>query len=297
MHLSTREIVVNLILEMREGKKMKRKTFDLFMKDSFARNVFQEEKQKLDIEDYLDGELPIHEKEIFERKLSTQPELACETAFRGKVNQALRDMELIRILDEAHNSYLEQQAEEESILLQPIEKRTVFDQMYFIKWIAAACIIFLLGLSIDHYLTNRTSPEENLYARYYTPFKSDDHLMVNRTGIMEAEKKYREKDYYAALAILKNLPDNITIQAEKEFYTGLSYMETQSFFAAINTFSDLLENHKHSEYIPQAYWYLGLCYLNTRQTNGAVETFRHVVQYKTYNYKEAERILSRIARK
>lgn len=166
-----------------------------------------------------------------------------------------------------------------------------FNKKLFYRLSIAACILLLIGLSINYFNSNKNPQEKSLYSKYYAPYRKDDKLLVNRSGITKAEQKYVEGDYLGAFSILQNTPDTKDIQAEKKFYMGLSLMGLKRFDEAIDNFSVLLNESNQSKYFSEAHWYLGLCYLNTDQKSKAVETFRNVVRYKGFKYKEAGKIL------
>lgn len=298
MYQNTREIVANLIFELREGRKIKREVLESFKEDSFTRFIFNEEKQKIEIEEYLDGHMTQVEAESFEKKLYLDSEVAQETKFRSKINTAIKEIELFQALDAVHSEFINEKTRVLPNLSQPKGKTQIFNGEYILRWAVAACILLFIGLSLDHYYSNRLPINERLYAEYYAPFSpfesENHHFVFDRNGMTEAEEEYLKGNYQNALAILNNLPNEISIQAEKQFYIGMSDMEIGNFDAAIRNFNDVLNKNVQFKYVPQINWYLGLCYLNIDETNKAVEIFQHVVKYKGYKYQEAKKILKKL---
>ena len=95
---------------------------------------------------------------------------------------------------------------------------------------------------------------------------------------------------------MNDLPENINIRTEKNFYIALTLMETHAFDQAIEKFDSLISDNTEFKLLPQTYWYLGLCYLNTSQTEKARATFSYIAKFKGYRYKDAEKILKELLR-
>jgi len=295
MHQTTREIVLDMIFDLRAAKMAGKKFRKYLTDDPYSRIIYKEEKQKIDIEGYLDNELLPGERKRFEKKLKENQELAIETHLRGKVNQAIKDIELVKSIAMAHDEYTriyeagaDQVKSKESKTIQLYSKRRS-------HWMAAASVFILIGISSCLYLANREPLEKRLYSSFYEPLQENQShsLLVNSSGLNEAKKKYQEKDYYDALIIFNNLPENINIQTEKDFYIALSLMEMNSCDEAIKIFTGIMNNKKF-QYLPQTYWYLGLCYLNTNQKDKAIETFNHIVNNSEFNSVKAKKILRKL---
>jgi len=284
-----------MIFDIRAARISGKKFRQFFNEDPFSKIIYKEEKQKIDIEEYLDNELLPDEKTRFETKLNENAELAGETKFRSRVNQAIKDIGLVKAIEKAHSEFTRlYETDMDLVELKDSKTINLYSRKRF-HWLTAASIVLLFGITSCFYLMNREPLEKRLYASYYEPLKENQSraFVVNSSGLNEAKKKYQEKDYYDALIIFNNLPENINIQTEKDFYIALSLMEMNSCDEAIKKFTGIMNNKKF-QYLPQTYWYLGLCYLNTNQKDKAIETFSYIVANSEYNSVKAKKILRRL---
>jgi len=295
MYLTGREVIINLLLDMREAQTTTRKIQALFKEDPYLKFIYKEEKSKIEIEEFLDGNLSPHEVKHFENKMKKDPDLIDEVNLRHKINLAIKDMILVKELDKVYYEFIQHENTDQYQLKSQNTKTIKLHQRGYMRWMAAASILILLCFSLSYYFVNRESLTKRLYTSYYEPLKENKShsYLVNSSALYEAKKKYQEKDYYNALVIFNELPDNINIQLEKDFFIGLTLMEINSYDEAIHKFNSIINDQKF-KYLPQTYWYLGLCYLKTNQKDKATETFNYIIKNSGYNSVQAEKILRKL---
>lgn len=155
--------------------------------------------------------------------------------------------------------------------------------------IAAIAVIFLISTL---FTTTNTSSQE-LYVEYKDwnelpslTSKGDDQNSLSKGETIFFEGKYTEVILlFNDLEYIKN-PHVLT-------YLGLSYLESNDFDNALNTFdqllkSDTLDNHK-------AYWYISMAYLKQGNRKKAIEQLQLLRSNKNnYKYKKAGKLLSEL---
>ena len=288
---SKRESILDYLFDLLP-KEEKQKIEDELNYDTDLWEIYNAEREKINIESYLDNELLPHDKVEFERIMRNDSKLASEVDLRRKVNAFIAKLDDYYELD--------------CILRQPVQDAAIkFRFKPFNKYIqinrliAAASILLLLVLGIVAGVNiSAHKPLENrLYEKFYKPFydKSPTELNANAYRLYEAKKKYRAGDYYDALLIFENLPETLTIEVEKRFYSALIFMELEKFDTAISRLKDLLDNPYAKSVLPHIKWYLGLCYLHTGNNGEAVRIFRDIAEKKGYYYKSARKILRKLS--
>lgn len=268
MSKSIHEVIIEFIYELRHFK------FSEFK--AIIHGQVEEERQRMEIEDYLDDQLNDSDKKEFEAKMKHNRDIRKEVMFRKKINNSINELRYKKELEEAFNKYHKDQK---------IRKLAV-------KWSVAACLLLIIGASIFLASQDRKIDKESLYLSYYQPLdKKEFHDL--RSDFDEGKEKYFKGDYKGAFLIYSNLPTSIDIKAEKELFTALSLIELGDFQGAINKLNENLKTNKR--FAGYSYWYLGLCYLKTNQLNSAKEVFGTIAESKGYNSKKAAKILRKLS--
>jgi tetratricopeptide (TPR) repeat protein len=271
----------------------RRKLEELINDDSFAGVIYQEERSNLLIEKFLDDHLSDAEKKEFDRLITKNPSLRREITFRRNIDNQNKLISLVESLEKVREDY---KGDEIGVYLS-IKKHLQKKQLYpLIKFAAAACVILLASLVGIIKIYGDSSPkEQRLFTEYYEPLNEEtaSNFLFSSNVLEEGSKEYFEKDYKNVLLILDNAPNLINIQAEKDLFCGLSYIELGNYPEAIIRFERLISING-LEYKSHAYWYLGLCYLKTDQMEKAISIFKQIIENKSYNFQAAKKILKRI---
>lgn len=268
MSKSLRENIIELIYDLRY---LKYPEFTVF-----NRYLFEEEKQKIEIEEYLDGNLPDHDKKEFEERLKYDKKIQKELEFRKRINDSIG---VLKYKEELENSY------------NKIYNTNKNVRKLAVQWSAAACFAAIIGLSLFFILNTRLPVGERLYSSNYKPLNEKDFF--NSSSIFEEGKKtYFSGDYKKAFIVYSNVSPSVNVISEKNLFTALSLMELDSYIPAI----DMLKEDTSANTVLAGfrYWYLGLCYLKTNQVEEAKKIFKAISDNKSYNHKKASKILRRL---
>jgi tetratricopeptide (TPR) repeat protein len=253
--------------------------------------LYLKEKYIYLIEKYLDHTISDTEKDQLEKELAENAELQEELYLRRKIDQSVEDIDLYLATEKAWETY----TKERWILASDTDEKKVLPKNHYFqpaRWIAAAAIMLLVGLSILLGINKGNVSSQEIFEQYYSPFETmmSNDLVLNTSALEKAKRNYHEENYQDALLLFKNLPNSLNISTEKDFYMGLTFMELGMFNQAIDVLVPITDKTKF-ESLPHVYWYLGLCYLKTDQLEKAEETFRYIVDINSFNAEEANEIL------
>ncbi len=241
------------------------------------------------LEKYLKGNMSTKDMKRFEALLVKDKEMLCEIALEQELDSVLSREDILDLkmkLDAARNGSTT------SVHLSPIISMMKSNM----KYVAAAASMGVLITAGVLTLTPRSYTSDKLFKMYYQP---DQAVIVNRAGrgnvnIVEALMKFQNKDFEVASDMFEEIlmanPDNIALR----FYNGISYIETEKYDEAIESFNMILED-KENLYIEHAEWYLALCYLKKDQVEKARIQLLRIANEEDGFYKEdAQRILKKL---
>lgn len=221
-------------------------------------NTSQEEFEN--IENYLNGSLESSELQDFEYKLKN------DTDFKSKVEDI--EMTLLGIETQALKEQL-------NVFHEDISTTTNLDEteetkVYTLNWrrlLVAATLIIAAG---SFWLVNGNSPNERLYANYFSPDPGLPTTMssTDKYEFYEAMVNYKQGDYKTAISkweiLQKTEPNNDTLN----YFIGVAHLANKNEKSAI---SFLEKVTKDSEFalVDDAYYYLGLAYLKSENVDKA----------------------------
>lgn len=242
------------------------------------------------IQDYLSDKLKGEQLKRFENEIKTNAALAKELDLEKDLNTILKQEDVIdlrRKLIKQSETYKNTKKETPVIAFHTKRRR------YIIA--ASFALAVLIGGSVYLMLPKKYT-NKKLFSMYYN---SNNIIDISRSGndnLVEAIRKYEQKDYKNALIIfnevLKKNKKNIAIR----FYTGISSIETQNYSKAVKSFKYIIADNNNL-YVEHAKWYLGLCYLKNDSINQAISEFKAISKDTTnYHQKEAVEILKKIKR-
>lgn len=251
------------------------------------RNRYLIEKRKIDAERYLSNEMYLGERVEFEDLLENDSKLKEHFELSEDINFAINLMGFTEALEEVM-----EQEETKAIVKGKI---ILSDKKIFIKWLAAASILFLLTFgSTLYWFSNRDTVENRLYAKYYEPYSKTGTHFFNSSTLDEAKEQYKSKNYNLALMLLETLPNAMTIENEKILFSGLTFMELERYDKAIKEFKNLQLSKGNETGMIIADWYVGLCYLKTGDKAEAIKYFEKNVAHNGYNSNQAKKILKKL---
>ena len=300
-----KEQLVNFILndDNEEYIEEYEKISELINTNSVIKDIYLYEKRKYDLERYLNNEMDFGERCEIEELFKINSRLSEHFELKKDVNvfleTALKDqLKNIHseLYDTDHNNEPGRIEDEDSTVkdTEPVIKLKP-GILKIGKWVAAASIILMVStLGMNYFTSNQNSLEERLYNSYYEPFQNNTKDFFNSTYLIEAKKKYNNKEYDIAWVLINNLPKSMTLETEKVFYTGLTLMELESYTEAINKFKLLQANKELIIINSIGQWYQALCYLKLEKRADAIDILEKIVADKNYNHSKAKKILKKL---
>ena len=138
-----------------------------------------------------------------------------------------------------------------------------------------------------------TSQKGELFNQY---FEAETSIMVTRstnvdidTDVKTALQFYTNAEYQKAITIFENNQNNII----SKFYLGLSYIETNDFVKAKESFQAVLD-HNDNLFIEQSEWYKALCLLKLNKNKEAAILFAEIENSNSLFRDQANKILKSI---
>ncbi len=225
----------------------------------------QEEHDR--IEKYILGQLETVEKEAFEARLQTSPELQELVEDHKVLLDAIEAQSLIENMEQIHQKVFANSSASE-------EKKTYsLWNMNWAKYGIAASIAALV-LWGGYTLSRKQTTDEQLFASYFTPDPGLPTTMSSTDNFtfFEAMVSYKQGAYADAIAqwepLLDKKPKNDTLN----YFIGVAHLANNNESEAI-TFLQWATEKEHSQFLSDAYYYLGLSYLKKGNQESAIRFF------------------------
>ena len=153
-------------------------------------------------------------------------------------------------------------------------------------------VLFVLYFGLNHITGFRGVSEDDIFDKYYRPYKEDIYKN-NNYKLSKIKEYYAYGNYYGVLNEFKETYKSDSLNLEKYFYKGLVYLELCQFQSAIESFTKILliKNNKYSD---ESRWYLGLCYLKIGQKVKAKYYFEEIINMQRYKRNEAREIIQKL---
>ena len=235
------------------------------------------------LEKFIDGDTSSEEAESVMRLIASDPGFQKEYKLRVGVNEAIKEKDIMELRYKLNMIY-RQEITHGSGNIRHILQR---------NWHLAAASITILVIIGSFLLShlNRLAPDK-LFEQYYT----SDAVFTTRSNdnnenlyLTLGLQKFQKQQYGEAILILKNIPDNIVSQ----YYLGISYIETNHFSKAKDSFNAILKREPNL-FTEQAQWYKGLCLLKLNQITEASEIFTSINNSNSIFNQSAGEILKKI---
>ena len=232
------------------------------------------EKEKL-LEKYIQHRLSPEEKAEFETLL------AKDAGFKKEVELHVNLKKVTQHEDDADFRDLITNFETEK----PQQKRS------YTKWLAAASIVLLLGLSYFFNLNNTASSNE-LFNSYFEPYRNVIQP-IERSTTQQNEKTmafmaYEKGDYTKAVQLFTNLYAT-TKEPYYLFYKANALLKLEKADEAL----PLLQEHLKTKDTlrDKTHWYMAMAYLKLKDTKNAKKLLQKVITEGSYKSKEAQELL------
>lgn len=239
------------------------------------------EEIELLIERYLKDEMSSEERNQFENRLTSDPELL--EAY--EITQAAH-----KLVEEAGRLDLKQ-------TLEGFEDRAKKSRVIKLPMRAFARIAAVLVLAIGAYMFfnfGGSMTKDEAFESYFEPYanpsvlRSSDEETINWN---KAVQSYNTGDYDLALEYFERAGGDVHYTTV-EFYQGMSYllMDYPDFTDAEYYFNQVREDD--SDFKEQANWYYGLVVMKQGKNREAEQVFKEIVKNKSYNHRNAKKLLN-----
>lgn len=229
------------------------------------------------IDKYLQNKLSKDEKLVFEELLEKNDSFKKEVQLYVDLKKAVEK--------EDDSNFRNLITEIESTAKIPKDKNSQ------LKWLVAASIIILLGLSYFLTLEKKVSTQE-LFVSYFEPYKNVIEPL-QRNGDQKNEKAiafmaYDHEEYEKAVILFSKLYSS-TNEPYYLFYKANALLKLERANEAIPL---LLEHLKTKDTLTEkSYWYLAMAYLKLNDKASAKQSLKKVLSEGKYKTKEAEKLL------
>jgi tetratricopeptide (TPR) repeat protein len=241
------------------------------------------------IERYLDGEMAKDERLWFTHELKCDPSLKKELELRKKLNDAIRETEVIDFRKQLQGifevSHADASGKSHSF---PVSRRTV---------VGLSAVIVALVVSMVLLLTKHNMDNKEIYTTYFKPaepgltYRSQENAAD--IELRTAMQYYENGNYALALRGFENILRSDSTRIGLNLYSGISQMEIERYKDANASFYKIIDNN-YILYIEQAQWYLAFCYLMTDNRDKAREQFGMIAGRDGYYQHQARRILRKM---
>ncbi|WP_117885555.1 tetratricopeptide repeat protein [Aureibaculum luteum] len=230
------------------------------------------------IEKYIQNGLTPEEKKVVDHLINADPN------FKGNLKAHLNLKKAISASDD--DAFKK--------LLNEIESTHTTKRRNYTKWIVAASIVLLVGLSSILSINNKPSNDE-LFSSYFEPYRNVIQP-IERGNNFQDEKTiaftaYEKGEYKKAFELFSKLHTS-TNEPYYLFYQANALLKLEKAKEAVPL---LLKHLKTKDTLTEkSRWYLALAYLKLNNKVEAKKTLKKVLTESTYKTKEANELLKKI---
>lgn len=245
-------------------------------------------KQRL-IDKYFDNTLTKKEHRLFDELVENDTEFKSDVEFEENIRKVIGEGDVLDFRKKVHDT------------VKSKHRKSVVQSYIGTYWKYAATIALIVGIGVSTvWIVNDNNSNEKLFEKAYSTSKiSATRAPLSSASsiiIAEAMLNYHEGNYYNAIGyfeeLLKKNESNIAVR----FYLGISYMETENFDKATDSFRYIISDQDNL-YIEHAEWYLGLCFLKENEIDKAVNQFTIIAQNENNYYSaQATKMLKKMNR-
>ncbi|HJW30026.1 MAG TPA: tetratricopeptide repeat protein [Saprospiraceae bacterium] len=256
-----------------------------------------DERDQVLIERYLAGDLTPEERRQAEDRLANDPE------FRQLWSSNSHAVDSLREYDRA--KWRERFRQRDAILDQAHQTRTLKPVNRIWWWSAAALlaglVIWRVMLTLNANPIPGIKSEEELYAAYFSPFKSDMTEPVEkgeheRTQLDQFNAFYWKGNYAGAVSLYDSLPVELQSNDNVRFRYANALLAEQQTDKASLILENIVRNHQ-SHYTAESEWLLALCAIRQHEPGKAKDYLTHyIADVNALHKPEARRIIKWIDR-
>lgn len=242
------------------------------------------------IDSYLNDDPEMQGLEEFEQEMMLNSGLAADVAFHKEVDSALGEKDVMSLRATLQRIGAETNQEKTELLgVKAPKRRTLY-------WYAIASSIALM-IGLGSLLSQSGYSDNQLYTRYYTPYKSATDVsrsaITAGVGLGRVVQEMNKGNYAGALRMLDGVAASERNKPGVRFYSGIAYQELGQYRKAIESFS-IVVNQGDNLMVEQSEWYIGLCYLKTEEREKAIGQFRQIAARKGYYSKQSDKLLRQL---
>lgn len=237
---------------------------------------------------YLDGDMKVEEKQLFELELKSNPMISQQLRLTLQVDQLLADNELFTFMENIQIAKKQFENEELSALNEDNKDiNSKFKQTFFLgrKFLTAAAVILVVVISSVVYNIISVPTNDRLFKQYYQKYDAD--ILTRSTvtndvnALISAIQQYDKGNYPIAIAKFEEILKIDNNNTTAHFFVGVSYIETNDYEKAIKNLSFVIDQND-TAFIEHAEWYLALCYVKIKQTNKANKLLTKIAGRQTF---------------
>lgn len=233
-------------------------------------------REKL-IEKYILNKLTTEEKAVFEELLKKDTDFKNEVKLHSNLKEVIKKEDALNFRN----------------LISDIEDNNTIKKRSYTKWLVAASIAVLFGLTYFLTENNKTSTN-NLFTDYFEPYRNVIQP-IERGNSQQDEKTisftaYENGEYEKAIELFTKLYTN-TKESYYLFYKANALLKLEKANDAVPL---LLEHLKTKDTLTEkSQWYLALAYLKLNNKVEAKKVLKKVIADGKYKTKEASELLKK----
>lgn len=258
------------------------------------------EKEML-LEKFIQNRLTEAEQKQFDKLYAADDNFKAEVDFHTNISRVteaedddsfreiLSSFESERLLETARDGNI---SETPSVLEMEVKSEKTAVKRFPTKWLVAASIALIAGLTYFFIPDSSTSPQE-LFAQNFEPYPNIVNPIVRGEESVDQKTKayvaYQQKDYTTAEALFTEL---LTVQDQPHylFYKANALLQLNKGREAIPLLQKRLKiNDKLTE---KTGWYLAMAYLQVGDSENAEKILQTVVSDGKFKVEEAKELLT-----
>lgn len=242
------------------------------------------------IDDYILGKLSPKEEEDFRQQLLIDSNLAQEVKKRELMRDGLEALGNQK-MKERIKAVRTEMLDNEKNSSPPKNRNGIIP-----LWIMAAAAIFILGFVGWQFLSPTEIDIEDVFAKSYQPYIEDFGSRGTNTAkeYLQAGAYYNEKNYSAAIPLLRNILKTEPQNSEVELVLGDCLLSTNKTKEAMVHFNSILER-KTNLYNDPAQWFLALSYLKQNKIEACKKALENLTKNAKADYhQEAKELFSKL---
>jgi hypothetical protein len=242
------------------------------------------------IDDYLLEYLDEKDRNEFEALIENNLKMKKETILQSEINEAIVESDIINLRTALHEIFNENK---NTTKIRKFIPDTFRNKPLRIVGIAAsAAAVISTGLFT---LSQQKTTSESLFHQAYQPY--DASGLFRSAPLSNPSFKgielYNDRRFNEAIAQFAFVLKENSEHPMCNFYTGLCYLEKNSFNNAIASFQKVI-NEKDNLFIEQAQWYMALSLLKTNELKNAYAILNQIIESNGYYQKNAKELLKKI---